>query len=192
MWESLVEIDQQVFKYINSSYFGTYDSFWLFVTRLETWIPLYISFFILFFLKLKKPLNYYASLMLVIATVTAITLTDFVKNNVERLRPNNEPVLMDSIYILQRPDNFSFWSGHTAVSMTVSILVYLLLQRASPSRWWLLFFIWPFLFAVSRIFVGVHYPLDVFVGALVGVILGVLFYKLLTVISKKLNHSTQR
>ncbi len=178
MWESLIEIDQQFFKYINTSYLSKFESFWLFVTQLETWLPLYITFFFFLFKKLPKRLNLLAMAIMVIGTVTAIGLTDLVKNTVERLRPSNDPAMIDSIDILQRPESFSFWSGHTAVSVTVSLLVYLLLQRYAPTRWWQLFFIWPFLFAVSRIFVGVHYPLDVLVGAIVGIILAMLFYKI--------------
>ncbi|MGJ8683416.1 MAG: phosphatase PAP2 family protein [Nonlabens sp.] len=191
MWESLVEIDQQIFRYINGSYFRKFDAFWLFVTRLEVWLPLYFSFFFFFFKKLPKRTSYVASIGIVLATVIAIGLTDLVKNYVERLRPNNEPVLMDSIYILQQPENFSFWSGHTAVSVTVSLFVYLVLNKFSPSKWWLLFFIWPLLFAFSRIFVGVHYPLDVFVGAMVGLTLGMLFYKLFNITINRLKYPTQ-
>ncbi|WOI22762.1 phosphatase PAP2 family protein [Nonlabens ulvanivorans] len=190
MWEWLVELDQQIFRYINGSYFNRFDAFWLFVTSLETWLPLYITFFILLIVKLPKRLNYIASLTVIVATLTAIGLTDLVKNAVARLRPNNEPILLDSINILQRPENFSFWSGHTAVSMTVSLLMYLILSKYKKSKMWLLFFIWPLLFATSRIFVGVHYPLDVLVGALVGLFLGAVFYKLLMTLFNRLQHTT--
>lgn len=190
MWESLVEIDQHAFTFINSSWLNKFDSLWLFVTQLETWLPLYITFFILLFKLLPVKVNYLSIVTLIICTVTAIGLTGLVKNTVERIRPNNEPVLMDSIHILQHPENFSFWSGHTAVSMTVSIFVYLTLQRYHPSKWYWLIFIWPLLFASSRIFVGVHYPLDVLAGALVGLSLGFLFHKLFVKISQKLKYTT--
>ena len=83
MWEWLVELDQQIFRYINGSYLSRFDAFWLFVTRLETWLPLYITFFILLIVKLPKRLNYIASLTVIIATLTAIGVTDLVKNAVE-------------------------------------------------------------------------------------------------------------
>lgn len=191
MWESLIELDQQVFKYINGSYFNRFESFWLFVTRLETWLPLYITFFILLFKLLPGRVNYLACLVIIVSTITSLQLTNLVKNQVQRLRPNNEPLIIDSIQILQKPESFSFWSGHTAVSVTVSLFVYLVLQHYKPSRWWLLFFIWPFLFAVSRIFVGVHYPGDVLVGALVGILLGTSFHKLFRNLAAKLEHTTQ-
>lgn len=54
MWEWLVELDQQIFRYINGSYFNRFDAFWLFVTRLETWLPLYITFFVLLIVKYPR------------------------------------------------------------------------------------------------------------------------------------------
>jgi|GEM_PF-6971917 len=45
------------------------------------------------------------------------------------------------------------------------------------SKWTYLFFIWPFLFSYSRIYVGVHYPSDIIIGALVGLILAVIVHK---------------
>ncbi|MGB5608998.1 phosphatase PAP2 family protein [Eudoraea sp.] len=50
-----------------------------------------------------------------------------------------------------------------------------LFLRKKISIIWLLF-IWPFIFAYSRIYVGVHYPLDLITGALIGMLLGFLFY----------------
>lgn len=189
MWESLVETDQQILKYINGSYLSRFDGFWLIVTQLETWLFLYVVFVYLLFKKLKKPNSFIAILGVFLATITSLGLTNWVKNSVERLRPNNEAGLIDSLQVLQYPESFSFWSGHTAVSVTVSVFVYLILKRYSPSRWWLLFFIWPILFSISRLFVGVHYPLDVLVGALVGVILALMLYKIIVSIFTRLEYS---
>jgi undecaprenyl-diphosphatase len=45
-------------------------------------------------------------------------------------------------------------------------------------KWAAIFFIWPLLFAMSRIYVGVHFPIDLIVGALVGAFSAWLFYRL--------------
>jgi undecaprenyl-diphosphatase len=108
-----------------------------------------------------------------------------VKNYIQRLRPNNDPSLTEVLNVLQKPLNFSFWSGHTAVSMAVTLFIYLLLNEQQPNKWYLLFFIWPLLFAVSRIINGVHFPSDVFVGAVVGSIIGYCSYKLAVAIKPK-------
>ncbi len=101
-------------------------------------------------------------------------LTTVVKTYVARLRPNNEPLLHDLIRVLQEPHNFSFFSGHAASSFSVTTFVVLSLR--GMYKWVYIFYIWPILFASSRIFVGVHYPGDILVGAGVGVLMAGFVY----------------
>jgi undecaprenyl-diphosphatase len=189
MWEKLLEIDRDTFSWIHHSWIGEFESFWVFVTRIQNWFLLYILFFYLLFKRVKKPLNYIA--MTAISVVVSVTLliTNLVKNQVERLRPNSDPVLMDSIQIVWRPENFSFWSGHSAVSFAVTSFVVLVLRSTGMTRWILLMYIWPVTFAFSRIFVGVHYPADVCVGMLVGLLLGGWCYLLFSKIEIRLQHT---
>lgn len=190
MWETLVQIDQSLLKYINSSFLSKYPSFWSLVTQLEFWLPLYIFFFFIFYKKLKKPAHYIAMMGIIITSASALGITRIVKNTVQRVRPNNDPLLMDHIQIIHDAHSYSFWSGHTAVSVTVTFFVYFVLQRDHPSRMWLLFFIWPLLFSISRLYVGVHYPLDVMVGALAGLFLATIYYKMFSKLLQRLEHTT--
>ena len=54
----------------------------------------------------------------------------------------------------------------------------MVLVLREKTKWVYLFFLWPLIFVTSRIYVGVHYPSDIFVGALVGTVFAFLFYKL--------------
>ncbi|KQC32650.1 hypothetical protein AAU57_04405 [Nonlabens sp. YIK11] len=192
MWEELVQLDRDIFSFINGLWIGRFTDFWLFVTQIEHWIPLYLFFFYLLYKSMswRKGL---ASIGMVLTTaVFTLWCTNFVKNNVERLRPNNEPMLMDSINILQKPENFSFWSGHSAVSFAATTIVVLLLQHYKPGKWYYLFYIWPIVFALSRIFVGVHYPADVTVGMIVGLLTGYAFYKLTLFLFDVLQNTRKR
>ncbi|MGB3592208.1 MAG: phosphatase PAP2 family protein [Nonlabens sp.] len=185
MWESIVDLDRRAFKFLNSLGIDDYDQFWLFVTQIENWIPLYLLFFYLLYRNVERPNNFFSIAGIPAVAIITLQLTNLVKNFIERLRPNNEPMLMDSIRILQRPENFSFWSGHSAVSFAVTTFVVLCLKSRSGSKWYYLFYIWPFTFAISRIFVGVHYPADVTVGMLVGMLLGYGSFKLLETLTKR-------
>ncbi len=108
--------------------------------------------------------------------VFVLTLTHLTKISVARLRPNNTMGLNALIRILHSPTDYSFFSGHAASSFSLTVLMFLFLRK--KTGWVLLFFIWPILFALSRIYVGVHYPLDIIAGAFVGTLFGVVFYKL--------------
>ncbi|MGB5980915.1 MAG: phosphatase PAP2 family protein [Nonlabens sp.] len=188
MWDDLVKVDQDIFRFLNNLWIGEFEQFWLFVTQIENWIPLYLFFFFLLFRAYKKPVNFAAILSVLAVAGTTLTLTNLVKNQIARLRPNNEPLLVDSIRFYDMPENFSFWSGHSAVSCSVATFTVILLSQKMDSKWIYLIYIWPLMFALSRIFVGVHYPADVIVGILVGMFLGYAFAKAFFFTVNRLNN----
>ena len=80
------------------------------------------------------------------------------------------------IRILQKPNNYSFFSGHASSSFAITTFVALVLKE--KTRWIFAAYLWPLIFVMSRIYVGVHYPSDIFIGALVGTVFAFIFYKL--------------
>ncbi len=154
----------------------SWDQFWILATNQLSWIPLYLVFFYLIF----KSLGWKKGLALVVLTAVLITFSDqftvFLKDSFERLRPNRDPSVNTMIRILKNNSSFSFVSGHATTSMAVSLLMFLTLRKSFPYTW--LFFIWPIIFAYSRIYIGVHFPMDVLCGALLGAGIGYLFYRL--------------
>ena len=103
-------------------------------------------------------------------------ITDLTKEFVARLRPNNNEEIKTIIRILRSPSSYSFFSGHASSSFSITTLVFLFLRPKYNWAWVL--FVWPLLFATSRIYLGVHYPIDIIVGAIVGILSVLLFYKL--------------
>ena len=188
MWEDLVLLDQDIFRFLNSLWIGDFEGFWLFITEIEHWIPLYLFIFYLIFKNYRRPINFMGIASVFVVAVSTLSLTNLVKNYVARLRPNNEPLLMDSIRILQTPENFSFWSGHSAVSFAVATFAVILLSQKINTKWIYLIYVWPILFALSRIFVGVHYPVDIIVGMIVGLLLGLAFAKAFTLTVDRFNY----
>ena len=176
MWERLAEWDRNLFVYLNNLGVENYDSFWIWITQITHWIPLYILFAILFFSAYHWKRALMVAFFTIITSAMTLLLTGIVKTYVGRLRPNNEPLLVKLIRVLQEPHNFSFFSGHAATSFAVTTFVVLSLRKMY--KWVYIFYIWPILFASSRIFVGVHYPGDILVGAGVGVLMAILFYQL--------------
>lgn len=175
--DQIIEWDKELFLYLNGLNAGNWDQFWLLVTRIENWIPLYIIFFILFWKTLSRKRAILATLSTVTLVLLTLGITSIVKNSVTRLRPSNTPELEGYVRVLQENADFSFFSGHSAVSFAVTVFVILILR--SRIKWIWLLFIWPFLFAISRIFVGVHYPGDLLIGAIVGASLGILTWKII-------------
>ena len=174
MWDKLQDWDRELFVYLNGLGIESHDEFWIYVTQPENWIPLHILFFILFFISFHWRKALMASLFLLATVGTTLAFTNFVKGIAIRLRPNNNPDLIEVIRILQEPTNYSFFSGHASTSFAAVTFIVLVLKE--KSAWIYLAYIWPVIFALSRIFVGVHYPLDIIVGACVGIIMSFVFF----------------
>lgn len=170
MWEQLEQWDREFFIFLNSLGIERWDGFWIFVTQIEHWIPFYVFMFILFFYAYSKRKALLGIALTLVTVFVVLGLTEGVKNSVGRLRPNNTGDLAEMIRVLQSPFDFSFFSGHAAVSFAVVTFVTLALRHRFS--WVYILYIWPVLFVLSRIYVGVHYPGDIMVGALVGTLLG--------------------
>lgn len=189
MLEQLLKWDRDTFIYLNGLGIEEYDAFWSAVTNFNHWIPLFALFILLFFIKFPTKKAFAALGMLLFLVLLITTLTDLTKEVVARLRPNNTEEINTLIRIVKSPTNFSFFSGHAASSFSITALVYLFLRRKVKWSW--LFFIWPILFAASRIYVGVHYPIDIIVGTVVGLgsaFLTYMLYKRLIVPYLGLSH----
>ncbi|PVW17017.1 phosphatase PAP2 family protein [Marixanthomonas spongiae] len=176
MLETLKQWDRELFIYLNSLGIERFDGFWIIVTQIETWIPLFLLFFILIFYYFKWKRGGTILFFLLLTFGITILCTGLVKDFVARLRPNNVEALSEVIRILQKPTNYSFFSGHASSSFSITTFVVLALKE--KTKWIYFAYLWPLLFVTSRIFVGVHYPSDIFVGALVGTVFAILFYLL--------------
>lgn len=174
MYENLKQWDRDIFIAINSAGLEGMDGFWTIVTKTYTWFPLFLFFFLLILHYYKRRKASVVLFFLLLATSVTILFTGMVKETVARLRPNNSELFGDLIRILQTPLNYSFFSGHAASSFVITTFVVLVLRKFT--KWIYLAYIWPVLFVSSRIFVGVHYPSDILVGAFVGTILAYIFY----------------
>ena len=176
MFEQLKEWDRELFIYLNGLGIERLDSFWIFITQEENWIPLYLIFIILIFLAYKKKQAFIVLIGFLCSFLVTFGITRFIKASVARVRPNNVESLQEVIRILQEPTYYSFVSGHTSTSMAITTFMVLILRHRY--KWVYIFYLWPILFATSRVYVGVHYPSDLAAGAFVGVIIAIIIYKI--------------
>lgn len=126
-------------------------------------------------LLLQKSKRKYGIMMIIALLMSVIICNCILKPVIGRIRPfdvNNE--IFDSL-LIQPPEDYSFPSGHTLASF--ACVVILLHYNKKRGRFWLVI---ASLIAFSRIYLYVHYPSDIIVGIILGLIIGN--------ISKKLYH----
>ncbi|MCC5915730.1 MAG: phosphatase PAP2 family protein [Cryomorphaceae bacterium] len=166
-----VEADTQIFLWMNNNSPAFLDGFFLFITRVDVWIPLYAL--LLFVLYKKYPGK--AFLWIIGGLVIMALLADqgsvrLFKETFQRLRPCNEPALDGLFRALKEGcgGKYGFVSSHAANTFALAFFVGITTNK----KWWTFMVIWAFLVSYSRIHIGVHYPADIFFGALFGAIIG--------------------
>ncbi len=178
MIEQLLEYDTELFLFLNNLGSPIWDDLWLIVTNKIASIPLYA---ILLFL-LYKHYGLKSIIIFIITVALMITFTDqttnVFKRFFERPRPCGVADLIDQMrFIAIRCGKYGFFSGHASNSMSVAVFTGLMLKSYYKNLIFILL-LWSFIVAYSRIYVGVHYPLDIFCGMTFGAISGFLFHKL--------------
>jgi undecaprenyl-diphosphatase len=183
MIEKILSFDTDLLVYLNSLGSPAFDGLWLLITEQLNWLPLFLLLLYLIFKKLGTKQTLY--LILFVALLIAFTdqVTNLFKNGFQRLRPCSNPEINTIIRVVKKSNSFSFFSGHAANSMAVATFLYLSLRQYY--NYLFVLFLWPLIFAYSRIYLGLHYPLDIFCGYLFGIFSGFMLFKLYKTTQKK-------
>ncbi|MBK8924491.1 MAG: phosphatase PAP2 family protein [Crocinitomicaceae bacterium] len=187
----LEQLDRDLFLLLNGLHAPWLDVPMWYISWTATWIPLFV--FICWYA--WKKFNIKFMLLLLVAAGISVAITDRVsvvvfKNQVERYRPTHNLEIKDKVHTVITPEGkeyrgglYGFVSSHAANFSGITLLMVLWFRK--KSRWWYLLFLWLFLIAYSRIYLGVHYPADLLVGGLVGLASGLLVFSLQQWLLKK-------
>lgn len=195
--DGLIALDQEMLTWFNGDGSLFLDNLVMLLTSGITWIPLYVVLFVL----VMKNNETMSQIMLIVGCAALCILLaggvadGIVKPLVERPRPSNDPMIKYAVDVAgnYRGSGFSFFSAHSANTMSLAVFFSLLVRDRILTISMLL---WSLLNGWTRLYLGVHYPGDVLCGFVWGAIAGCLaylvFYKVYFKISPKLNYiSTQ-
>jgi undecaprenyl-diphosphatase len=183
MVEHLLKIDRELLIFLNNFGSEQFDFLWLLITKQANWTPFFLLLAFLIYKKIGLKNLGMVILFIAILLTVGNESVEFCKSTVQRLRPCNDIEINTLIRILKPSKSFSFFSGHATNSMSTMMFVFLILKKYY--KYSFLIFLYPLIFAYSRIYLGVHFPSDILTGYLYGMILGFLFYKMYVKIHEK-------
>ncbi|PZO30699.1 phosphatase PAP2 family protein [Flavobacterium macrobrachii] len=176
MFEKIIDLDKEVLVYLNNLGSETYDGLWLIITKQIYWTPFFLFIFYLLQKKIGwKKFGYYILFTAVLLLICDQTVNLF-KYGFERLRPVNDTEINGLLRIVKTSKSFSFFSGHATNSMASTVFMVMVLRKYYKHAY--LLFLFPLIFAYSRIYLGLHFPTDILTGYVFGATMGFVCYKL--------------
>ena len=178
MLEWLIELDKSIFLALNAIHNETWDKIMVFTTGKKSWYPMYGMIITFLFVKFRRERWFIFVAIAILITLTDQIASGFFKPTVGRLRPCHDPSIQAFTHILTGcGGKYGFFSSHAANTFGISTLIYLLTK--DRFKWLGIFMIvWAIVVSYSRIYVGVHYPLDIISGAICGILVGNGVFKL--------------
>lgn len=163
-------LDFTLFQCINSGMSNpVFDNCLPWIREKWLWAPGYLFLVSLIGLNFSRK----KAALLLLGLVLAVGLSDFtsstlIKKNIKRLRPCNDPEFVELVQLrVSCGSGYSFTSSHASNHFAVAVYLGMVLGFVAP---WIrpVLLVWASLIAFSQVYVGVHYPGDVFFGGLVG------------------------
>ncbi len=173
--DQLIAFDQDLFIAINNGMSNAFFDWFLPIMRNPyTWAPLYL-FIIIFCIKNYKMRGVLVVVFLLITFGIADSVSSSViKKSVQRVRPCNDMELKEEVVLRVRcGGGYSFTSSHATNHFAISLFLIMVFYRRWKHILWLAL-AWAAIISFAQIYVGVHYPLDIIGGAILGTLIGVL------------------
>jgi undecaprenyl-diphosphatase len=174
IFQQIKDIDQALFYQINGVWHHpVLDAVLPWTRHSNNWIPLYIGLSGWLFYQIG-----WKTLKWLLFALINVGLTDQISSSVfkpffHRLRPCNDPALVGKTRLLldQCAGGFSFTSSHAANHFGIAMFIFIT-WGVTQKKYTSFFFVWAGVIAFAQIYVGVHYPLDIIGGTIIGLISG--------------------
>ena len=180
MLKQLIHIDTEILLAINGWHTPWADTLMWIISAKETWIPLYLLLIGLLVWRYRQPATTRvkwmqkvpACVLMIIVIGLAVGAADFIasgilKDWVARPRPSRVPELEGVLHLVNgyKSGRYGFVSSHAANTMACGLLFSLIWRKKITTCGLML---WVAANCYSRMYLGVHYPLDILGGLIVG------------------------
>jgi len=171
--QPILQFDHWLFTKINQQWTNSFfDGVLPFLRESEIWLPFYLFLLVFATINFGRFGWWWSLALIMTAVISDLASSSLVKQFIFRYRPCRDPIIGDQVRLLVNycPKSSSFTSSHACNHFAVSIFIFLTLKQTS--KWWALVFLWAFIISYAQVYVGVHYPLDVACGTILGCIIG--------------------
>ena len=174
--DQLLHLDQSLFFFINDScqhpFLDWVMPWW---REKTTWIPLYL--FLLSLAWIRGSRRFFLCFLIGIGLTVGISDTlssKIIKTSVERLRPCRTPEIQEKVTVrIHCGPGYSFPSSHATNHFAIGVFVLIALGSIlGPWRWLLL--LWALTISLGQVYVGVHFPIDITAGMIIGSAIGLM------------------
>lgn len=186
----LWDLDRELLLAVNGSWGEGWDIFWWTVSQMWCWIPLYIAMIWLLWQKFGWRKMLVAVGLVVVALALADQTANFFKNHVPKLRPTHtdlpwgDSTYSELVHYIKgyKGGLFGTVSGHAATSMAIGFTV-----AGIYRRWWFSLMVGTYiaLTCFSRMYLGVHFPLDIIFGLTAGMLISLLMLWVWRVVNRR-------
>ena len=183
----ITKLDTELFLLLNGLHVDWLDPVMTFISGKITWAPFYLVLLFLVIKNYKKQ-----SIIIIIGIILLIICSDQISSGIfkpifERPRPCHNEAIKDLVYLPTGHCGgaYGFISSHACNCFALATFITHILKRHYHKIGWVMF-VWASLVAYSRIYMGVHYPGDVLVGAIVGILVGIGISKVYDIASNKI------
>ena len=188
--EEIILEDKQAMIFLNNLGSSTFDPFWILVSEKWFWIPLYVIFLYFLYKNFNKKSLFYILLFVALGITASDQIANIFKFGFERLRPCHDPSLEGLLREVKCGGKFGFYSAHSSNSFFVATYLTILLGKKIKQLPYFLF-VWAAIVAYSRVYLGMHFPGDLIVGAIMGILLALFFGTLAKKVIRKSEVTTQ-
>ncbi|MEP6846438.1 MAG: phosphatase PAP2 family protein [Panacibacter sp.] len=176
LWAGLKIADQWLFIKINSTWTNDFlNSAFPWWRDSNTWVPLYLFLVLFAFINFGWRVWPWIVFFIITVALTDQLSSGLIKNLVQRTRPCNDDDLRLYVKALLGgcSGTYSFPSSHATTHFGMAFYIYYTMKPYFK-KWGYLFFFWAATIAYGQVYVGVHYPIDIFGGAILGSLVGLM------------------
>ena len=182
MIEKILNYDTELFLYLNNLGTTKYDKFWILLSEIEANIFFYLLALGIFIYYSKTKLNsklIFLLTFIIILILIADQTSNLSKDFFERLRPCYNESIKSTVRLVKEScgGRFGFFSAHASNSFSLAIFFGLLLKKHS-SIFIYISLVFASFISYSRIYLGVHFPLDIIFGGIFGILNGFIIFRL--------------